>query len=509
MTKELNRRLTTTDATFLYTEKPTQPMHIGSCNVYEGRVGREDLLNVIRDRIHLIPRYRQRVMFSPFNAAHPTWEDDPRFDVENHVEEITLPEPADDRTLSMVGGRLFGQVLDRSRPLWKLILLQGHATRGTVMLSMVHHAMVDGISGVELQMVLHDLTAKADPPAPPAEPWKPRPLPDFMSLWQDAIRDRMMENARRWTDETFTWLRREEAEERTRQVTAAMTTSFPAMLQPAPPTPFNGPLSAEREFAWLELSFAEIRAIRSALGGTVNDVVLTVLAGGLGRYLRLHGYPTRNVELRAMCPVSMRRENQRGALGNLVSMILAPLYVGIDDPVERLAAEREGMERLKEQDQPGGLFAITQSADAIPPAMQAFSLSMTVPNTMLNTVSTNVPGPQIPLYLAGHKLDGWYPMGPCATGIGLFNAVLSYNQKLTFGATVDPRLVPDVWTFIDCLRESFDEVLAAATRAAPAISETTSAAPSAALPAAVPAGPPAAVGARSPRRERRAPATVS
>ncbi len=473
----LNRRLTTTDASFLYVEKPTQPMHIASCAVYEGHVSREQLVDLLEARMHLLPRYRQRVVFPPFGLAHPTWEDDPSFDVANHIDEVTLPAPGDDRVLSEVGGEIHARMLDRTRPLWKIVLLQGRPDGNTAAIAMVHHAMVDGVSGVDLQMVLHDLTPDAAPPAPPAAPWQPQPQPDQLTLMQDAVRDRLTELAQTWTDEAFRLLRPRRVSERVRQLSAPLTSALPQLLNPAPRVPFNGPISGRRQFAWVELSFAEVRAVRSALGGTVNDVVLAVLSGGLGRYLRAHAVNTDGLELRAMCPVSMRRGDQQGALGNLVSMMIAPLYVGISDPVQRLTAEREGMERLKREDQAGGLYAFTELADLVPPAWQSYALRFDVPNTLLNTVSTNVPGPQIPLYLAGRKMLAWYPMGPLASGIGLFNAILSYNQKLTMGATVDPTLVPDVWFYADCLKESFAELRDAAERAAAASQPPTPPAP--------------------------------
>jgi WS/DGAT/MGAT family acyltransferase len=460
---DLVRRLTTTDAAFLYTERSGQPMHIGSCNVYDGYLSRERLIEVLRGRIHQLPRYRQRVVFPPFGIAHPTWEDDPDFDVANHVEEMTLPEPGDHLTLSVVGGREFARLLDRNRPLWRLVLFQGHESGNTLMVAMVHHAMVDGVSGVELQVVMHDFKPDAEPPEPPAVPWQPRPQPDPMTLLQDAVRDRLTESARLWTEEAFRPWRPADAGRRARQVSNALTSSMPYVLQPAPRMPFNGPVSGERQFAWTELSFTEVRGIRSALGGTVNDVVLTILAGGLGRYLRAHGHRVESsIELRAMCPVSVRREGEQGQLGNLVSMMIAPLYAGIADPVERLNAERAAMARLKGLDQAGGLHALTLLADALPPPLQSFYSRFDVPNTVLNTVSTNVPGPQIPMYLGGQELKAWYPMGPLGAGMGLFVAILSYNQKLTFGATVDPKLMPDVWFFAQCLRESFEELAASA-----------------------------------------------
>ena len=464
----LNRRLTTIDSTFLYLEKAEQPMHIGGCMLYEGRVSRAELARLLLDRLHRLPRYRQKVVFPPFTLAHPTWEDDPDFDIAHHIDEVTLPAPADDRTMAEIGGHVYGGMLDRRHPLWKLILLQGRADGHTAIVWKIHHAMIDGMSGVDLTMVLHDLTPDAEPPTPPAAPWQPRPLPDPITLLQDAVRDRLTEAARSFTDSAFGLLRPTEMSARARQLTGAVSTALPSLLKPAPSTPFNAPLSTERRFAWHGLPFADIRAIRSALGGTVNDVVLAILSGALGRYLRARGLPTEGVELRAMCPVSMRRPDERGALGNLVSIMIAPLYVGIADPIARLTAERQAMERLKSEDQAGGLYSLQQLMNGVPAAWQALAGAITIPQTLFNTVSTNVPGPQIPLYLGGRRLLNWIPLGICSTDVGLFVAILTYDRRLTFGLTFDPALIADGWEIADHLRLAFAELRSAAEAAQPA-----------------------------------------
>ncbi len=465
----LSRRLSNVDATFLYMEKPTQPAHIGGCTVYEGDITREQVLALLGARMHRLPRYRQRAVFPPFGIAHPTWEDDPAFDLARHVDEVTLPRPADDRALSEAGGDAYAGMLDRERPLWKLTLLRGRADGRTAMVWKIHHAMIDGVSGVDLTMVLHDISRDAPPPAPPA-PWQAPPLPDPLTLLQDAVRDRLTEAAQQWTDEAFRLLRPADATEEARRLASAVTASIPSLLRPAPRTPFNAPLSAERRFAWTELPFGAVRSVRGALGGTVNDVVLTVIAGALGRYLEAHGHAIDGVELRAMCPVSMRRPDERGALGNLVSVMIAPLAIGIRDPIARFHAERAAMERLKGEGQAAGLYSLTRLADRVAPGLQAFALGLTVPNTVLNTVSTNIPGPQIPLYLGGRQLVAWYPLGLLASDIGLFNAIVSYNQTLTIGVTVDPRLVPDVWFYAECLGDAFRELGAAVARAEAGVS---------------------------------------
>src|SRR5207249_2796125 len=203
----LNRRLTTLDSTFLYFEKAEQPMHIGGCMLYEGRISRDELARTLLGRLHRLPRYRQKVVFPPFTLTHPTWEDDQDFDIANHLDEVTLPAPADDRVLAEVGGRLYAGMLDRAHPLWKLILLHGRPDGSTAIVWKIHHAMIDGVSGVDLTIVLHDLTPDAEPPAPPAAPWRPQSLPDPVSLLQDAVRDRLTEAVQSLTDSAFRLLR--------------------------------------------------------------------------------------------------------------------------------------------------------------------------------------------------------------------------------------------------------------------------------------------------------------
>jgi diacylglycerol O-acyltransferase / wax synthase len=316
-------------------------------------------------------------------------------------------------------------------------------------------------------MVMHDLTRDAEPTAPPASPWQPRPIPDALTQMQNAVRDVLTEQAVAWTDEQFLVFRPAKAAERQQLINSAMASAAPYALQPAPPTPFNGPVSARREYAWAEIPFAEVRGIRSALGGTVNDVVLAVVSGALRRYLQAKGYPVDGVELRAMCPVSMRRPEEQGALGNLVSSMIAPLYVGIADPVERLQAEREAMDRLKQQGQAAGFYAMTELSRNIPAWVQAFAAQGEVQNTVVNTVSTNVPGPQIPLFLGGREMLHMYGMGILSAGIGLFIAIGTYNRALAFGLLVDSLLLPDPWFVAECFQEAFAELRGAAEKVAP------------------------------------------
>ena len=469
MPEQHQRRLTSLEASFLYREKSHEPMHIGGCSVYAGQITRETVLRLLAERLHLLPRYRQKVVCAPFGVAHPSWEDDPQFDLSRHVEEVTLPAPGDEQTVSTYGGRLFARPLDRTQPLWKLILVHGRQDGNSAIIAKVHYAMVEGISGTALSTVLHDLKPKTAPPSPPSESWQPTPVPDFLTLFQDALRDTVTKTLSSWhkavTDDSFQLMRS------LRDASSPHTDMLSSLLRPLPCVPFNGPLSAERQFAWAKFPYPEIRTIRSILGGTVNDVVLTIIAGGLGRYLHQHGKNTDNLELRVACPVMFQRHDPSGHTTSEsseaappLSAMFVPLYPGIADPVLRFAAEREAMEEIRAHNQAQAFAGLQTVSRLFPPALQALGNMLAFPQTVTNTVSLNIPGPQIPLYLAGHKRLALYPIGPLTTNIGLFHATASYNQKLTIGVTVDPHLVPDVWHYTACLQTSFHDLRDAAQR---------------------------------------------
>ena len=458
----LSPRLSAADAAFLYFEKPNEPLHVGSCFVYDGHISKAELVQVLEERLHLLPRYRQKVMFPPLRIAHPAWQDDPGFDIERHIEEVDLPAPGDDRVLSAFGGQLYAPPLDRAHPLWKMIILRGRPDGTTPVLWKVHHAMVDGVSGVDLMTVTHDSAPQSPPPSSP-QPWQPQPLPDMTSQWREALNDRLTETLRSWTD-SAQWFRPSQTAQALRDSSRALLSfmqTLPSLAQPIPTTPFNKPLSASRQFVWADFPFAAIRAVRAALGGTVNDVVLTIIAGGLGKYLRARQYSTTRKVLRTMCPVSMRQEDEQGRLGNRVSMLLAPLFIDEQDPLKRYAAQRAAVNQIKKQNQAGFLYDLLNRFGWVPPVWQIMAGQLPAANLVLNTVTTNVPGPQTPLYLAGHELLALRPIGLLSAGIGLFNAIVSYHQTLVIGGTVDPGLVSEPWSYAACLRESFDELLAA------------------------------------------------
>ena len=465
----LKRQLSAHDAIFLHWERRTQPMHVGECMVYEGRLTADDIIRLLDARMHLLPRYRQKVAFAPFGLSHPVWVDDEDFDLCNHVEEFHLPPPGDDRVLSQVGGEIFGTLLDRNRPLWHITVLHGHESGNTIAFVRLHHAMVDGVSSVDLIEVSHDLEPDAKPPKPPKERWTPTPAPGSLELAADAVRDGVGGTVKGVLG-TVLGLRPSSFVNGAKDVASfaqTITRMLPVTLMPPPSTPFNRPIGAGREFAWLEKDFDDIKLIRKQFGGTVNDVVLTILSGALERYLRRHGQDTEGMRLRAMCPVSMRNPDQKGTLGNLVSLVVPPLEVGIKDPVERLEAEKAAMDGLKGSGQPTGIYQVMRLMNSAPPAVHALAwqVSPTWFPFPLNIVSTNVPGPPAPLYLGGHELLHWYPLGVPWTTLGLFLCTLTYRGRVCMGLVVDPKIVPDVWEAIEDFRAAFEELHEAALAA--------------------------------------------
>lgn len=459
----LSRRLSAHDSVFLDWERPEQPMHVAECMVYEGRFTAADMVRMIGERIHLLPRYRQKVVAAPFGLAHPTWEDDPHFAVASHVEERTLP-AGDDRTLSRICGELYCQLIDRTRPPWHLTVLHGYRG-GTVVFLKLHHAMVDGVASVELIEVLHSAQPGIPPPPPPAGQWQPRPVPGLVDRLRGVAADQITAGLDA-TREVVNLVRPGALgalAERVATLARATLDTGPLALRPLPPTPLNAPIHPARDFAWVELPIDETRQVRKALGGTVNDLVLAILSGALGRYMRRHGYPTQGRELQALCPVSVRATDQTGVMGNQVSMVVVPLPVGTEDGRARLHAVRSAMAELKRRRQADGIHEVIAGANWWPAPLYRLVWKLWPRGYFpLHITSTNVPGPREPLYLGEHELLHWYPFGVQWTNNGLFLCTLSYREHLILGPVADPHIVRDVWEFAGDLRAIYDEFRIAA-----------------------------------------------
>ncbi len=468
-------RLSSQDASFLYGETAAGPMHGCGFAVLDGEIPYETVFQHIERRLHLVPRYRERLAFVPFNLAHARWVDDPAFKLENHVKRHVLPAGTSLESAVEKGLELAEPLLDRGRPLWMTYVLEGVRGR-TVMLSLAHHAMIDGVSGVDLSTVILDLQRDAAPPPPPAEPWAPAPSPGPLELLGEALRENLAALAS-YAPPILGGSPRENTEraELLRRANAVMTR---LMTVPVVGTPWNASLvGPKRRLAWIRYELAEFRAIRSAFGGTLNDVVLTVVTEAAARYLRAHGESVEGQQLRVMCPVSVRREGEQGTLGNRVSGMFPTLPAWPMPPVERLRTVSEETDRLKRNLEPQALELQMESAPPIAPLAMAQTLLVgtsfdptawlarmplpvpprfgpRAPHFGFNFTVTNVPGPQFPLFLAGREVIDM-PAAIMLTGVlGYGVAVTSYNQRLYFSLTSDPRLMPDV----DRMRDGVDEV---------------------------------------------------
>jgi diacylglycerol O-acyltransferase len=456
-------RLTGLDASFLHLERHGAHMHVAACMTFEGDPpDHDDLVEAIEARLHLVPRYRQRLAFVPLQQGRPVWVDDPHFNLRYHVRHTALPAPGGDEQLRRLCGRLFSHRLDRTKPLWELWLVEGYRRDHFAVISKTHHALVDGISGVDLVTVLFDTAPDPMPVPGPDAPWVPRPLPSDAQLLADALLERSTVPQEMVRGVRHALRRPRQIAESARDALVGVGALAFTGLNPAPPSPLNRQIGPHRRFTWVDAELDDFRAVKSALGGTVNDVVLTAVAGALGRYLRRHGHDTHDLTLKAMVPVSVRADLERGALGNRVAAMMAPLPVGVEDPQERLTIVRDAMADIKRSGQAIGAQALTELTGFAPPTVMAQASRLASRQRFFNLVVTNVPGPQHPLYLLGRRLEAIYPMVPLARNQALGIALMSYAGALDFGLNADYDAVEDLDDLAGDVRESIAELTAAA-----------------------------------------------
>ena len=438
-------RLTGLDSSFLHLERDSAHMHVAGCMVFRGETpSYDELVEEIEARLHLVPRYRQRLAFVPLEQGRPVWVDDPHFNIRYHVRHTALPAPGGDEDLKRLAGRVFSQALDRDRPLWELWLVEGLADERFAVLTKTHHALVDGISGVDIATILFDTSPDPMPVAPPEHEWVPRPLPTPAQLLADAVIERATVPAEVVRGARAILRGPRQVVERLGEALVAVGALAWAGMQPAPESPFNVQIGPHRRFTWVRGDLREFKAVKNAVGGTVNDVVLAVVAGALGRHMRLHGHDTDGVVLKAMVPVSVRADVERGALGNKVAAMWAPLPVGVLDPVERLLEISQAMQEVKESGQAVGAQMLTELTGFAPPTIVDQAARLQARQRFFNLVVTNVPGPQTPLYMLGRELDAIFPMVPLAKNTALGIAIMSYHGQLNFGLVADFDALADV-----------------------------------------------------------------
>ncbi|HEX8958780.1 MAG TPA: wax ester/triacylglycerol synthase family O-acyltransferase, partial [Solirubrobacterales bacterium] len=451
-------RLSGLDASFLHMERAGAHMHVAEAIVLEGSPpSHDEFRDHIASRLHLVPRFRQKLRPVPFNQGRPVWVDDPHLNLDYHVRRSALPPPGSEEQLRNLAARIFSQQLDRSKPLWELWLVEGLSDDRFAIVGKSHHALVDGISGVDITTVLFD-TAR-EPAAAPIRPprWAPRPEPTDLKLLGDALRERAT-SPREIVRGVRAALRGPRQVLRGIEATAEMLGAGMA----APRTPLNVEIGSHRRVAFVRADLGDFKRAKDAHGGTVNDVVLSVVTGALGNYLRARGNDTEGLELRAMVPVSVRAAEEHGALGNRVSAMMAPLPAWCRDPVERLHLVSERMGDLKGSGQAVGAEILTRLTDFAPPTIAAQAARLQPAQRFFNLVVTNVPGPQLPLYVLGRELQDVYPVAFLPENHALAVAIMSYNGKVGFGLLADYDSMEDVEAISDGINDSLAELAAAA-----------------------------------------------
>ena len=451
-------RLTPVDAAFLHQEGPTSHMHVGGLTVFEGPPpSMDDFLEQIRMRLHLVPRYRHKLASTntPLDSGRPVWVDDPSFNLEYHVRHSALPAPGDWEQLQRLTARIFSQQLDRSKPLWETWLVEGLEGNRFALISKTHHSLIDGISGVDLATVLFDLSPVPQPVEHSGRPWQPHREPGTVELLAAGARGAVRAGLAIAGGAADAVTHPDRAISATREAAEGLGEIVWAGLNPAPSTPLNVEIGPHRRFLGLPNRLEDFKGIKDAFGGTVNDVVLTVVTGALRSFLISRGVRTEGLELRALVPVSIRAEHERNTMGNRIAAMRAPLPVYVADPVQRLRVIRQAMDGLKDSKQALGAEVLAGVQSFAPPTILAQASRLNFSTRLFNLIVTNVPGPQFPLYALGRELEQVFPVAFLPKNHALAVAIMSYNGQMNFGLLADYDAVPD----LDMIGESMSEEL--------------------------------------------------
>ena len=484
-------RLTAIDASFLAQEGPTSHMHVGALLIFDGPPPPADeFLDQIRSRLHLVPRYRQKLVVPPLETGRPLWADDPTFNLEYHVRQTALPKPGTEDQLFRLAARIVSQQLDRSKPLWETWLVEGLEGDRFALISKTHHALVDGVSGVDLATVLFDLEKDPPPVEHPQAAWHAAPEPSSAEVIAAGIRGIAKAGVELAARAVGAATHPNEAVDTLREAAEGIGEVLWAGMNPAPETPLNVEIGPHRRFAIVRNDLADFKTVKDELGGTVNDVVLAVVSGALGRFLRSRGMRTEGLELRGLVPVSTRQKHERHHLGNKIAVVRAPLPVYIEDPVARLRFVRQAMDGIKDGKQAVGAAVLTGVENFAPPTVLAQASRLNFSTRLFNLIVTNVPGPQFPLYMLGRQLRDLFPIAFLPKNHALAVAIMSYDGGLNFGLLGDYDELSDIEEFAADLEASLAELVTAATRPtrAPARSGKRASGPAADLRAKARAG---------------------
>ena len=461
-------RLSSVDAGFLHAEDGGNAhMHIGGLAILEGPAPSvEDFQQHIATRLQLVPRYRQRLVNAPLHTGRPLWVDDPDFTLSYHVRHTALPAPGTEEQLRVLAGRVVSQRLDRTKPLWEIWLVEGLADGRWAVINKTHHALVDGVGGMDILTALFDLTP--EPRELPVDTWEPQPAPNSIGLLAHGARGAVGRATGLATGIVRGITNPTGAVGKVVEAAQGLGEVAQALLDPAPATPLNLKPGPHRRFTTVSTKLADYKTVKNSVGGTVNDVVLAVVAGAVAEFLRGRGVETEGLRLRACVPVSVRTSEQKGGAGNKITIMVAPLPVDVDDPLQRLAAVREEMDDLKESKQAIGAELLTKMEDFLPPTILAQAARLSFSPRLYNFLVTNVPGPQFPVYMLGSRMQEIFPIAFLAPSHLLAIAIVSYDGQVNLGLLGDYDGLPD----LDVLAKSIEHALAELVEQAEAVAKT-------------------------------------
>ncbi len=459
-------RLSPLDASFLHIEDDVSHMHIASVAIFEGpQPPFPDVVDMVEAKLDLVPRYRQKVRFVPFELGRPVWVDDPHFNIEYHLRHTALPAPGGETELRKLVGRVMAQQLDRTKPLWEIWVVEGLEDDRWAILAKTHHALVDGVSGTDLLAVIMDLAPDTAHPRAGHPLGSPGPSPRVWSLMLEAIENMVLS--------PYEQLRAARAQTRFVRRLAGQAlevagglVALSGLVRPLPPSSLNGPLGPHRRYAWASTSVDDIKAVRKEHGGTFNDVVLASITNGFRELLLSRGESTERV-VRTLVPVSVRARDASGravgdgTLENRVSAMFAELPVDIEDPVLRLHVITDQMKDLKDSKQAVAGEALTSMSGFAPPMLLALGMRLATRagQRNVNTITTNVPGPQFPLYAAGRRMVRAFPYVPLGGQMRIGVAIFSYNGEVNFGITGDYDAAPDIDVLAGGIEDGMSQML--------------------------------------------------
>jgi diacylglycerol O-acyltransferase / wax synthase len=461
-----NRLLSGADAAFLYLERKEIPLHIACVSIFDGPIPFDDFIAKIDSKLHLIPRYRQIAVAPPFHIGYPTWQWDPRFDIRRHIFRVTLDPPGGEAELQALAGRILSQVMDRNKPLWDIHVIDGLKDGRGALIPRVHHALADGVSGAALLNVILDPTPEASQVITRRRYRVPRTKPRPESV-ADALGNAVhstLENLLA-AEAGLVAMAQGLLTGPMQEGLAGLVSLLPEFAASVERLPFNQPCTGERQFCWTEISFADVHAIRTAAGTTINDVILTVVTRAVARYIELHGQSVAHRFIRMVCPYSLRRDDG-DSLGNQISFLPVALPLDMEDPLKMLRAVAERTKIMKGA-RAAGLVALAAAwLGSAPPPLQALFWQniplIPLPLPLFNMICTNVPGSPVPLYSMGRRMLTSYPQVPTGYELGIGCAAQSYDGKIFFGLTSDTDAAPDADRLRDFLRISFADLCRAA-----------------------------------------------